>query len=348
VGRGRDAGCLRRLRQTRRAAQTVVVLLAVTAGPVGASEPDRTALDRFRPVLRYAAEERGLATSIEAMAGRAGTRLVDTNGGVIAGEGAPRLTAGTLGSSYATPGGRRASHGDRLVTPGRPLTRGRRSKPRDIVYGHAARGSDGTRWLQYWLFYEDNPQDRGLLRTGRHAGDWEFVQVRLNAEGRPDRLTMAQHAWSESCDWGDIERSADAPVLYVANGSHATYHRSGTKDRPWPDPNDEADGQGRRVRPELETITASSPGWVAWPGRWGETLRSPVPAESSSPRGPAFKDDRRFDYPTAFDASARPCGSGPPGRFWQTPALLAPVLVLAVIAGRRRWRGKRRHADRAP
>ncbi len=28
-------------------------------------------------------------------------------------------------------------------------------------------------WLQYWLYARDNPQDRGILRTGRHEGDWE-------------------------------------------------------------------------------------------------------------------------------------------------------------------------------
>jgi hypothetical protein len=41
------------------------------------------------------------------------------------------------------------------------------------TYGHIAR-EDGETWLQYWLFYAYNPQDRGILATGRHEGDWEF------------------------------------------------------------------------------------------------------------------------------------------------------------------------------
>ena len=49
----------------------------------------------------------------------------------------------------------------------------------DVAYGRIARGSDGRRWLQYWLYYTDNPQDRGIVRTGRHEGDWELVQVGL-------------------------------------------------------------------------------------------------------------------------------------------------------------------------
>lgn len=299
-----------------------------------ASGNDGEALHRYRPVLRYAAQERGFATGVEAMTDRGGTRLVAADGRVLASVG-PRGSAGGLTAGTLGPGG---SRGERLATLGRPLERGRRSEPPDTVYGHVARGSDGHRWLQYWLFYEDNPQDRGVVRIGRHASDWEFAQVRLDARGRPDRLTMAQHSWAETCAWGSVERSGGAPVLYVAHASHAIYARPGTQDRPWPDPNDEADGQGRRVRPSVRVIDERSPAWVAWPGRWGESVARPVPAESSSPRGPAFKHDRRFQDPSSFDSGARPCGSGPPGRAWQTPALVAPVAVVALMVGRRRRR----------
>src|SRR5215213_7436990 len=43
-----------------------------------------------------------------------------------------------------------------------------------VVY---ERVSDG--WVQYWMLFARNDQDRGVLRTGRHAGDWEMVQFRL-------------------------------------------------------------------------------------------------------------------------------------------------------------------------
>jgi hypothetical protein len=50
-----------------------------------------------------------------------------------------------------------------------PFLRGARSararQAPQRVYGHAVR--DGGRlWLQYWFFYPDNPQDRGILRAG--------------------------------------------------------------------------------------------------------------------------------------------------------------------------------------
>ena len=43
------------------------------------------------------------------------------------------------------------------------------------VYGHVAR-ERGQTWLQYWIFYASNPQDRGIVRTGRHEGDWSWCR----------------------------------------------------------------------------------------------------------------------------------------------------------------------------
>ena len=171
-----------------------------------------------------------------------------------------------------------------------------------------------------------------MLRTGRHEGDWEFAQVRLDARGRPDRLTLAQHSWAESCSWEQVRTRARAPVLYPANGSHATYTRAGTTDRPFPDPTDEADGRGRSVRPGLMPFGP----WVHRRSPWGDSRAGWVPGEQSSPLGPAFQDDDRWRDPSAYDRSARPCGSGAPGRPWQTPAVLVVLLgAVSMLALRR-------------
>jgi hypothetical protein len=241
-----------------------------------------------------------------------------------------------LGARYAD--GRRAEPGDRLVPvrdpgPGRPL-----------VYGRVARDGEGRLWLQYWLFFTDNPQDRGILGTGRHGGDWELLQLRLGRDRRPVEVTFAQHTWAEGCSWGELERARDAPVVYIANGSHALYPRAGRADRPWPDPNDEADGRGRRVRPPVERVRAGAPRWIAWPGRWGEDDGGWVPGEQPSPRGPAFQPER-WDDPGRFHAvEARACGSGPPGRPWQTALTIALLVALAAVA----LRAARRSYNRRP
>jgi hypothetical protein len=60
---------------------------------------------------------------------------------------------------------------------------------RPAVYGRAARDGRGRRWLQYWLFFAQNAQDRGIVRTGRHAGvESPQSGVPAGALDRPGRL----------------------------------------------------------------------------------------------------------------------------------------------------------------
>jgi hypothetical protein len=173
----------------------------------------------------------------------------------------------------------------------------------DVAYGRAVADRRGRTWLQYWLLYADNPQDRGIVRTGRHEGDWELVQVGLDERGRAVRATYAQHSWAEACEryTGDV---------YVAHGSHASYPERGDHDRPFPDPTDEARGDGRSVTPEIRQLGR----WVVWPGRWGRADAGIVPGENSSPRGPAFQP--AWDDPAAYHREARTCGSGAPPLHW--------------------------------
>jgi MYXO-CTERM domain-containing protein len=199
-----------------------------------------------------------------------------------------------------------------------PLRATTRAMP-DVAHGRVARGSDGRRWLQYWLLYADNPQDRGIVRTGRHQGDWEVVQVALSRSGRPVEATYAQHKWAEACPYR-------GPDVFVANGSHASYTRRGTVDRPWPDPDDEVRGDGRVVRPRIEPFGA----WARWPGRWGTTEAGLVPGEAPSPRGPAFQPDGPYGDPVAFHEGARACGSGAPPHPW--PVYLAGALAVIGVA----------------
>jgi hypothetical protein len=203
------------------------------------------------------------------------------------------------------------------------------------VYGRA--GPDG--WLQYWLYARDNPHDRGILRTGRHEGDWELLQVRVVA-GRPVEAVAAQHSGGERCGWRRLRLQDGHPVVYVANGSHALYFRPGLRDRTFPDPNDEADGRGARVRPRVVEISAGRPEWMRFRGRWGATRASWVPGESDSPRGPAFQGVR-WDDPAAFAADARPCAAEHCDERGECDgnenAMGVVAIGLAALLGWRRW-----------
>jgi hypothetical protein len=266
------------------------------------------------------------------------------------------LAAGIAAIAAVAPGTAGAQDDEALLDRHRPLLRYDASEeyfaqpvslppvtaqrlPGDRVYGRVTE-EDGRTWLQYWLFFADNPQDRGLVATGRHEGDWELVQVALDGGGQPVAATLSQHSWAETCGWSEVQTTEGdaAPVVYVANGSHAMYARRGDYDRPFPDPTDEAGGEGRTVRPAVSVIEDERPAWVAYPGRWGATEAGLVPGESSSPRGPRFAESGAWSEPAAYQASGRACGAGAPGRWWIWPAIAAPLLIVAgaLIYRRRR------------
>jgi VPS62-like protein len=163
-----------------------------------------------------------------------------------------------------------------------------------VVYEREADG-----WLQWWMVFARNDQDRGIVRTGRHAGDWEMVQVRRDGS----EAVFAQHSGAERCPASAFETRDGRLVVYVANGSHAAYFRPGVRDRMWPDPNDEADGRGLAVTPRVERLGD----WARWPGRWGGAQAGWVPGEMDSPRGPAFQPQGRWTDPEGWARRARPC-----------------------------------------
>lgn len=318
----------------------VVLLLCCVAGSLGAPAGARPAPKReahllraYRPLLRFDRSERELPAGIEALVHSA--RLVRGSGRVVAASparGVPALTPEFLGPRYPKGAGR-ADPDDRIVGTDAGLGR----PPKPLVHGRLVRRAQGGAWLQYWLFYRDNPQDRGVLHTGRHQGDWELVQVRLDRRDRPERTTLRAHTWAQGCGRSQVRRTASGtPIVFVANGSHANYSRPGVHDRPWPDPNDHADGRGRALRPPVRPIDDGRPRWVSWPGRFGGSRAAPIPSEQSSPRGPAFQP--AWSDPVRLERDARPCTAGPPGRPWQTLALvgLAVVVLLALLARRRR------------
>lgn len=175
----------------------------------------------------------------------------------------------------------------------------------DQVYGAARRDGQGRLWLQYWFFYYYN--DKAFLGSGLHEGDWEMVQFRIGAGGRPVQATYAQHSHGERCPWGEVEKKegpdGPVPVVYSARGSHASYFRPGvyTQAPVIPDHNDAG---GPLVRPQLNVIADNAPSWVAWPGRWGSTRSVIGPIGADSPTGPRWHGAWRD--PQGFHDDARP------------------------------------------
>jgi hypothetical protein len=184
---------------------------------------------------------------------------------------------------------------------------------RDRVYGHARRDRAGALWLQYWLFYYYNDfQLLGpLLSGGKHEGDWELVQLRLNASEQPDLAVYSQHKTAGSRPWSAVRKAGQTPLVYVARGSHANYFTPGAHwTGVW---FDQADGKGPAITPTVEVLGDRQPAWVHWPGSWGDTKASASPLDSASPRSPGRRP--HWSNPAALVPPARALGE----------ALRAPV-----------------------
>ncbi len=275
-----------------------------------ASDDDVALLDRMCPILRYdsqgsfQADSPAVLTDRAAAGGTVANALRRAGGTVLAsasgaGPGA-KLDLGFLGwPDYRD--GTRAARSDLLDAVGRDYVQQAREMHRpplaDRVYGHIARDDDGRRYLQYWLFYLFN--NKAFLGFGLHEGDWEMVQIKLNAQGEPEAMAFAQHAHGQRCAWGLVDKRGARPVVYVARGSQASFPRPGRHAAPVID--DMADGEGRAVLPTLEVLSDDSPAWVSWPGRWGST-KARNRLESNSPRGPA--QHGQWDDPMTFHEEA--------------------------------------------
>ncbi len=170
----------------------------------------------------------------------------------------------------------------------------------DKVYGRVAHGGndgpggemDDRLWLQYWMFYYHNP-----IEFLAHEGDWEMVQIGLDATHQPDVAVYNQHDGGEVCEWGEVEVSGTHPIVYVAEGSHASYF--GPERIPVEHIYDHADGLGGTLlAPDLVEITTDNPRWTGWPGTWGNAW--------NSPQGPRFQTEKWSD-PTGWKSGLDTC-----------------------------------------
>jgi hypothetical protein len=268
-------------------------------------------LRRFRPQLVYDSQEAYFADHPAQMLANAATVLRRADGTELASAREGALTLDAL--VYPD-----RDRSDVLAVTDRDYAaqyvalREDHQELKNYLVARAKRDRDGRLWLQYWLWYFFNDY-RLAASFGLHEGDWELVQLRLDAaEDQPDYAVFAQHAKAERRPWDRVAKdpeNADTALVYVARGSHASYFRPGVfETEVWADVCD-----GGRVSPPsrlliLPTADDDPADWSGWPGRWGDTKAGGGIAgklESDSPSGPCrkkqWKDPRRL-FDDAYDA----------------------------------------------
>jgi hypothetical protein len=167
----------------------------------------------------------------------------------------------------------------------------------DAVYGRVVRTETRT-VLQYWLFYYHNPLLLPATPFGTfwqsHEGDWEVVNVVLDADGEPLEAAYSQHCSGQRRAWTDVEKVEEThPVAYVGLGSHANFFEPGAgplglvpfnpacippfvPPLPFLQIADQvlAGPTGRQTIHSIEGMA-----WSEFPGRWGESeyFFTPIP-----------------------------------------------------------------------
>ncbi|HEX5616876.1 MAG TPA: Vps62-related protein [Solirubrobacteraceae bacterium] len=269
-------------------------------------------LKKYRPFLKYDSQESYFADSAATWTDNPGNKLLDKDGKQLAVAG-DELSPTFIGPTY--PGGRKADARDLISNPSKNYREQARTlhevkRYRNRMYGHAVVDSKNALWLQYWFwyFYNDYNLIGNFLKAGLHEGDWEMIQIRLQADETPDLAIYAQHATAETRRWSqvDVIPGTQRPLVYVARGSHASYFEPG---RHWTGHwFDYADGKRRSPELTLHIPIEDEENWhwVRWPGRWGDTKKGDNPLDSDSPQGPA--DHAQWDDPLVMvkTAEARP------------------------------------------
>jgi hypothetical protein len=134
-------------------------------------------------------------------------------------------------------------------------------------YGRVVPTDDGDLFLQYWLFYPDNPC---VLPPGRHDGDWEMVQLRVRQAGGGFESTHATVAGHGKPRTQEFRSDGGGVDVFVAVDSHAAYFKSGAHpELPLSDICDPDEDDGGVVPAVTLFPTDLDPDWTLWSGRWG-------------------------------------------------------------------------------
>jgi len=173
--------------------------------------------------------------------------------------------------------------------------------PPITVYANVVRDEAGRVTIQYWALYFYNDW------FNKHEGDWEMVQVMLNADRQPAWVVLSQHHGGTRRPWSRAPvEGGTHPAAYVALGSHANYF---VGDEIYPNTQEIGDrritimdrtGTAGRVIPQVILLTgrdrlAAAPedwpgaAWLPFRGRWGEVAGQ---SDFSGPLGPADKGEQ--------------------------------------------------------
>lgn len=189
------------------------------------------------------------------------------------------------------------------------------------TYYHVYRNSIGGYNVQYWIFYAYND-----WHIGNHEGDWEHVNVRLNASHGVEGVWLSRHG---GLHWYPANQvfgyGGTHPEVWVADGSHAMFIWEGECDNdlqegtasncwtnnaqrwftwgggPWYEQGIYGAGLVNMGElPKTYTNRRPMPGqdWMRFRGMWGELGTGWTGGKTNGPPSPAYQSSWLHDAAT--------------------------------------------------
>ena len=196
----------------------------------------------------------------------------------------------------------------------------KRWKKDPTIYGRKFKSDEDTSKtvLQYWFFYIYN--EWGTLKKGgnTHEGDWEMVQIVLDSDKKPEKITYGFHHGGQTFEWDNElvakDLSENHPRVYVTLGGHGCWNEPG--DNTWYQEKgvclkciDETRGFGDVFYPDTGTFAESDAldkytlleisnstdensayHWIHWKGYWGMQQWEKGKLGISGPKSPPYID----------------------------------------------------------
>jgi hypothetical protein len=161
---------------------------------------------------------------------------------------------------------------------------------RTYVHVKPSASHPGAVDIQYWFFFPYND----WVATVNHEADWEHITVVASGDGTLRGVWYANHNGGDWYEPGEVPLTPEGrPVVYVADGSHASYPVVGTFNH-GPGFDDRTYDGGPVWRAWENWVNVGERGavrngqhFIEYGGRWGEVGETSF---TSGPQGPAFQD----------------------------------------------------------
>lgn len=161
---------------------------------------------------------------------------------------------------------------------------------RAYVHVKASKRVPGGVDIQYWFFFPYND----WVASVNHEGDWEHVTIVATGDGELRGAWYATHNGGEWHEPKDLILTADGrPVVYIADGSHASYPKVGEFNQGPGFTDRTYDGgpvwhtKENWVNVGERDAIRNGQFFLRYGGRWGEVGQTDF---TSGPQGPAFQD----------------------------------------------------------